>query len=425
MKITYSTQASAHTKAITQKTAESFKDFYETVLEPRRVSTEKVGSTFIPAAFRTDQRLAEQVKHISMIVFDIDQKLGDDLISLEEVEDVMYEMCLEHAIYTSFSNLSDVPRFRLVIPASRPIYPEEYPHIMSALVEDMDEYLDGRFSKVIDRCWKNEPSRCYYTFTVHPDRQNGSVSFYNPGRPADIDELKLRQSTYGQDFEYASASKTRKPGTGVGAQGRSMELNRILGGLFRTATEDEIAARIFEADQALHADNPYFSDPQYSRNRPRTCESQAAASLRSCRAWTKSHLNWLRRKHKNPDYTIKNQRGENRGAVPQHDAIIQIYKTENQTQGNKEKIKLHCKIISGEHAGALFWHTIFGEGHSESAIQVSKDLAKSAEIAAKTKIESIKDMVKLSGKIAKARIKLNQGTNGYKPQNEIGAFYIE
>jgi len=425
MKITYATQSTAHTQTVHNREAASFKDFYEEVLEPMRISEEKVGSTFIPSLFRAPSRLAENVIHTSLLIFDIDQKEGDDLVSMEEVEDVMYDLGLEHAVYTSFSNTASVQRFRLVIPASRPIYPEEYPYIMSAMVEELDEFLDGRFSKVIDRCWKNEVSRCYYTFTVHPDRRNGAISFYNPGNPADIDELKLRQSTYGQDIEYASASKARKPGTAVGAQGRSMELNRILGGLFRTCTEEQITNAIFESDKELHGSNAYFADPQYSRNRPRPGESQNAASIRSCRAWVKSHINWLRRKASKTDYTIINKRGENKGAVPQHDAVIQIWKAENQSQNGKEKIKLSCKILSGEHAGAIFWHTVFGEGHPENAIKVSKDLARNASIATKTNIESIKDMVKLSGKIAKARIKYKDGTNGFKPQNEIGAIYIE
>jgi len=424
MKIQYATQATAHTQTVHNREAASFKDFYEAVLEPMRVSEEKVGATFIPSHFRAPSRLAENVVHSSMIIFDIDQKADDDQVSMEEVEDVMYDLGLEHAIYTSFSNSEPIQRFRVVIPASRPIYPQEYPYIMSAVVEEMDEFLDGRFSKVIDRCWKNEVSRCYYTFTVHPDRKSGAVSFYNPGHAADIDELKLRQSTYGQDIEYATASKARKFGSAVGAQGRSMELNRILGGLFRTATEEQITIRIFEADQQMH-EVPYFSDPQYSRNRPRPGESQNAASLRSCRAWVRSHINWLRRKARKADFTIINKPGKNVGSVPQHDAVVQVWKAEDQTQNGKEKIKLSCKIISGEHAGAIFWHTVFGDGYGKNSIKVSKEMAERASIATKTKIESIKEMTKLSGKIVKARIKLKPGTNGYKDQNEIGAIYIE
>lgn len=120
-----------------------------------------------------------------------------------------------------------------------------------------------------------------------------------------------------------------------------------------------------------------------------------------------------------------NTRGENRGAVPQHDAVIQVFKAENLSKAGKEATKLSCKIVSGEHAGAIFWHTLFGNGYSESAIKVSKEMAERASIATKQEINSIQDMIKLSGKIVKARIKLRAGTNGYPDQNEIGNIYIE
>lgn len=189
------------------------------------------------------------------------------------------DMGYEHAVYTSYSNTAECPRFRMLIPFSHEAYPEEYPFLMSALVEDFDEFLDGRFSKVLDRCWKNEVSRCYFTFTVHPDRINGSISFYNPGRPADVLDLKMRQSTYGQDFDYAQPGKPRKTGgTAAGAQGRSYELNRLLGAMFRGSTEEQIAQRLLEHDQTTPGFG-YFTDTQYSRNKPRAGENQAQASL--------------------------------------------------------------------------------------------------------------------------------------------------
>lgn len=424
MKIKYAIQHSARTNSVTNKEAESFKDFFEEVLADSRISETKDGKTFIPSSFRKLERTAENVQTISIAVFDIDQKPTDDIIHLEEMEDVLLDMGYEHAVYTSFSNTAECPRFRVLIPFSQQAYPDEYPFLMSALVEDFDEFLDGRFSKVIDRCWKNEVSRCYFTFTVHPDRLNGSISFYNPGHPADVLDLKMRQSTYGQDFDYAVPSKPRKTGgTAAGAQGRSYELNRLLGAMFRGSTEEQIVQRLLEHDQTTPGFG-YFTDPQYSRNKPRSGENQAQASLRSCRAFVKSHLNWLRRKTKS-DFKIVNCRGENRGAVPQHDAVVQIYKVENANKNGKETTKLSCKIISGEHAGAIFWHTMFGTGYSDSAIKVSQELTERAKKATNQEINDIKDMIKLSGKIVKARIKFKPGTNGYPAQNEIGNIYIE
>lgn len=424
MKIQYATQYSARTNIVTNREAPSFKDFFEDVLADMRVSEDKDGKAFIPSTFRTLERTAENVRTISIAVFDIDQKPGDDIINLEEIEDVAMDMGYEHAVYTSYSNTFECPRFRLLIPFNQPAYPEEYPFLMSALVEEFDEFLDGRFSKVLDRCWKNEVSRCYFTFTVHPERLNGSISFYNPGHPADVLDLKMRQSTYGQDFEYAQPGKPRKTGgTSAGAQGRSYELNRLLGAMFRGSSEEQIAQRLLEHDQNTPGFG-YFTDPQYSRNKPRPGENQAQASLRSCRAFVKSHISWLRRKTKS-NFEIVSCRGENRGAVPQHDAAIEIYKAERASKNGKESAKLACKIVSGPHAGALIWHTLFGDGYSESAIRVSKEMLGRASIATSQEINDLQNIIKLAGKKVKARIKLRAGTNGFPDQNEIGNIYIE
>ncbi|WPC03508.1 hypothetical protein SBP02_12000 [Pseudomonas benzenivorans] len=424
MKIQYATQYSARTNQVINREAPSFKDFFEDVLADRRVSENKDGKTFIPSSFRALERTAENVKTISIAVFDIDQKPTDDIITLEEIEDVAMDMGYEHAVYTSYSNTPECPRFRLLIPFNQPAYPEEYPFLMSALVEEFDEFLDGRFSKVLDRCWKNEVSRCYFTFTVHPDRINGSISFYNPGHAADVLDLKMRQSTYGQDFDYSQPSKPRKTGgTAAGAMGRSYELNRLLGAMFRGSTEEQIAQRLLEHDQNTPGFG-YFADPQYSRNKPRPGETQAQASLRSCRAFVKSHINWLRRKTKS-DFKIVSCRGENRGAVPQHDAAVEIYKAERNSKNGKESAKLSGKIVSGPHAGALIWHTLFGEGYSESAIRVSKEMLGRASIAICQEINDLQDINKLAGKVLNTRIKRRAGTNGYPDQNEIGNIYIE
>jgi len=423
MKIKFATQTTAQTNSVTNCQAESFLHFYEDVLSQQRISEDKAGRTFIPSSFRQLERTAENVQCSSMAVFDIDQKPDDDIISLEEMEDVLMDLGYEHIIYTSFSNTAECPRFRIVIPFDRDVYPAEYPFIMSALVEDFDDYLDARFSKVIDRCWKNEVSRCYYTYTVHPDRINGAISFYNPGHTADALELKMRQSTYGQDFECTSAYKPRKPGSAVGALGRSYELNRLLGAMFRGSTEEQIVQRLLAHDQSTPGFG-YFSDRQYSRHRPRPGESEAAAALRSAKAFVKSHINWLRRKTKS-DFKIINKPGKNNGAVPQHDAVINIWRVEPQVRQGKKSTKLSCKVLSGEHAGSIFWHTLFHDGFSEAAQQVTQEMIQRLEIATKTKLPTPESLKSLAGKIPKGRIKLRPGSNEYPDQNEIGNIYIE
>lgn len=99
MKIQYATQYSARTNTVTNREAPSFKDFFEDVLADRRVSENKDGKTFIPSSFRVLERTVENVRTISIAVFDIDQKPTDDIIGLEEIEDVCPDMGYEHAVY--------------------------------------------------------------------------------------------------------------------------------------------------------------------------------------------------------------------------------------------------------------------------------------------------------------------------------------
>jgi len=424
MKIEFATQRSARTSDLSNKQADSFAEFFDEHLSSARISPEKDGITFIPSTFRAPSRLATNVIKTSMVVFDIDQKPEDDIITLEEIEDVMLDMSVEHVLYTSYSNTKETPRFRLIMPLSRAVYPEEFQQVAAGLLEDIDDFLDGRLLKVVDGCWK-EISRCYFTYTVHPDRQEGATSWYHPGHLADVDDLKMRGSTYGLDHVAQKTPGTRIGHKGIGAKGRSLELAKLVAGMRGTATEEEIVTRLMAHDTTSNAGDEYFADDQYPAHRMKPGESRAQSSLRACRSFVRSHIYSLKRSDKAQDFKIINCPGKNRGPIPGHDAIISVWKTEKQVAQGKEKVKLSCKVISGEHAGSIFWHTVFGPGHSDKAIEISRQLASRAAIATKTDIKDIQDMIKLSGKIVKARIKLKPGTNGYPDQNEIGAIYIE
>lgn len=424
MSFKYSTQKTSSTNIVNSKITKNFQEFYNLEIKPIRISTEKNGKTFIPSVFTNPVREAINVSEISMAVFDIDQESHDDVIGLEEIEDVLLDMGLEHAVYTSYSNTADCPRFRILIPFNRLTSKNEYPFVMSALVEDLDEFLDYRFSKVIDRCWKNEFSRCYYTFTSHPENLNCSTSFYNPGKSLDVEEVKLRQCTYGQDFVKKNTNRNYKKGIHISKNGRSYELNRILCGMYRGVNEGQIVNRLLEFDALTHTQNEYFRDQQYSRNRARHGETAEHARLRSCQMYVKSHLSWLKRKT-NSDFEIKNIRGVNVGAVDTHDARIEIYKVEHIVKNEKNSTKLSCKIVSGKHAGAIFWHTLFSDGHSAGAIKVSLDFLERARLASKKDMQSLKNLGSIIGLNFKARIKRIKGTKGYADQNQIGIIYMD
>lgn len=423
MSIRYSIQATAETSFVKNREAQTFLEFYESVLAPQRVSESKNGPTFTPSFFRAAKRHAENVIATSFVIFDVDQKPEDDLVSLEEVEDALIDLGLEHAVYTSYSNSAACPRFRIVLPLDRAIYPDEFLTVSAAALETLDEFLDGRLLKVIDGCWR-ETARCYYTFTTHPERHNGAISFYNPGEPLNVLNLKLVQSSYGIDAQYTKIQKPRPPGTAVGARGRSMELNRLLGGLFRSFDEDQIGHKIFAADNELNAGNQYFRDQRYARHKPRPGESSDAAAFRACRCWVKSHLNWLRRKAKGIDTVIINRQAQSKAPMPTHEAMIRLKDFKpGKTKAGGETALAEFEIVSGEHAGRHVWHRFYGQGNHPTAIKISTEMLDKFKTVAKLPSTAFGDVLKARDLIVHARIKLKQGTNGFADQNEIGTFF--
>ena len=429
MAFQYATQTTASTNTVTQQVAQSFKALFETSFEyPLVLADKSKASTFIPAYFRVPTRNDVSINTSTLVIFDVDQKLGqdydDDMIALEEAEDALLDLGLEHFIYTSHSHTLAAPRFRIVIAASRPYYPAEHNVICAAILEHLDEFLGGRLLKVVDPCWK-VPSQCYYIYTAHPDRQQFAISFYNPGAPADIDDYKLHQSTYGIETEYKPGAPRKATGQ-TGARGRSYELNRILSGMITSSAEEEIAKRLFGIDNTLHSGNEYFRDQQYPRNRPRAGESNETAAWRSCQLFTKSHINSLKRKSRKPiDTTIVVKQSASREAMPTHDAMIKIKSAKvGQTKTGAETVLMELQVMSGEHAGRHLWHRLYGAGSHEVAIKISDSIKTKIAKATKLEIPAISDVAQAYDMPMLARIKHKPGTNGYPAQNEIGDIHI-
>lgn len=423
--IKFATQSTAETRFVQNREAQSFRQFYNHFLLNQRISDLKDGPTFTPSFFRAPERNIENVIATSMIVFDIDQKPTDDLVSLEELEDALIDLNWEHCIYTSYSNTAECPRFRVVLPLDKPVHQDAFLSVAAAALEALDDFLDGRLLKVIDGCWR-ETSRCYYTFTTHPDRQAGALSFYNPGRPLDALELKLAQSSYGIDAEYTKTTKPRTPGTAVGAAGRSFELNRILGGLFRSATEAQIVDKILQVDQEQNPGNEYFRDQSYARHKPRPGETKDSAALRACSSWVKSHLNWLRRKINKIDTTIVNRSAQSKAPMPTHEAMIKLKDFRpGKTKAGGDTALAEFEIVSGEHAGRHVWHRFYGAGNHPMAIKISSEMLEKLKTAASLPSATFTDVLKAKDVIVHARIKLKPGTNGFAAQNEIGTFFTQ
>ncbi|UUT24116.1 hypothetical protein [Pseudomonas sp. T8] len=414
---------------MTTASANNLHSIYESSFaSPLILADKERAPTFVPAIFREPVRLAEHVISSSIIVFDIDQKLGEgydgDMIQLEDVEDALIDLGLEHFVYTSHSHTLEAPRFRIVITPSRQVYPTEHDQVYAAILEQIDDFLGGRMLRALDHCWKSL-SHCFYVYTAHPDRKAFAISFYNPGHPADVDEYKLHQSSYGLETEYKPGA-SRKASGGTGARGRSYQLNRIVGGMITSSTEDEIAKRLFEFDNTEHAGDEYFRDMQYSRNRPRPGESTEAAARRSCKIFAKSHINSLKRKlRKQDDIKIVNAKAQSKEPMPTHDAMIKFRSVKNQpTKKGGQSALMELQVMSGEHAGRHFWHRFYGDGNHPTAIKISKSIQEKISKATNTEMQSLMDLINAEGHIVHARIKLNQENNGFPSQNEIGDLHL-
>lgn len=96
--IKFATQNTAETRYVQNRVAQSFRQFYNHFLLNQRISDLKDGPTFTPSFFRAPERNMENVIATSMVIFDVDQKPEDDLVSLEEVEDALIDLGLEHEI---------------------------------------------------------------------------------------------------------------------------------------------------------------------------------------------------------------------------------------------------------------------------------------------------------------------------------------
>ncbi|MQT93107.1 hypothetical protein [Pseudomonas helleri] len=427
--INYSTQSWASTNTLTPSKISNLHELFEkSFASPLVLADKERAQTFVPANFRVPVRHAENVINSTLVVFDVDQKLGagydDDMIQLEEVEDALIDLCLEHVVYTSHSHTIEAPRFRIILNPSRPVYPEEHDTIYAAIFERIDEFLGGRMLRALDPCWKSL-SHCFYVYTAHPDRKQFAISFYNPGNPADVDDYKLHMSSYGLDVEYKPCAPRQATG-GTGARGRSYQLNRIVGGMITSSTEEEIAQRLFEYDNTEHAGNEYFRDRIYSRNRLLPGENQDSAAWRSCKTFAKSHVNSLKRKfRKQDDIKIVNEKAQSKEPMPTHDAMIKFRSVKNQpTKKGGQSALVEMQVMSGEHAGRHFWHRFYGDGNHPTAIKISKSIQDKIAKATKTDMQQLMDLIKAEGHIVLARIKQNPGTNGFPAQNEIGDLHL-
>lgn len=125
------------------------------------IRTDKDGALFAPAEFKGN-RCKKNVERVHMLVFDIDE--GAPYIPLYN------KFAYDWITYTTFSHITDKPKWRLVIPLKRAIPGNEWRYAYKAMV-DLWKKLYPDHPNALDASCKDQ-SRMYYLPSCHPSTEH-------------------------------------------------------------------------------------------------------------------------------------------------------------------------------------------------------------------------------------------------------------
>jgi len=136
-----------------------------------------------PATYRRNHRKLEHLVQVSMAVLDIDNTCGKDqrvpddaLVTMDKMMSVVGEV--DTFIYSSFRHSPGWPKFRAVMPLSRPLDASEYPRFWSVLSKVMSQQGVATDPQAKDGC------RLWYLSSQHAPHFE---TRYHPGKPLDVD----------------------------------------------------------------------------------------------------------------------------------------------------------------------------------------------------------------------------------------------
>lgn len=153
------------------------------------IRPEKDGLLYAPASFHTPYREAANVDWISLLVFDIDNKvgMGGDEMPLDPPsvpEDHVDNLAgYTYAIHSTHSHTAAHPRWRLILPLARPVHPAEYPAIWWGgyqMLMGRDPGVDTSTQDV---------ARLFWTPSCHPDHAHEKFAASFVGEAISPDDL--------------------------------------------------------------------------------------------------------------------------------------------------------------------------------------------------------------------------------------------
>jgi hypothetical protein len=191
------------------------------------ITTDKDGMAMTPGRLKDGYRKDQNVLELNQLVFDIDDPKGltfDDLVA----------MIGPHAgvLHTTHSNSVETPRYRIVLPLSKPVAPEHWRRVRQGFL-----LMNPGIAKVIDPVCK-EPARAFYLWSAKPETAeiaNFYVSMGRPVRPEDFAPSHLEE-TFGN---VARVSHQELSTGGVREGSRNSSLASYLGGLINRGLNQE------------------------------------------------------------------------------------------------------------------------------------------------------------------------------------------
>ena len=184
-----------------KKTPESVAD-YKQMTRAQKGKVKDIGG-FVGGTIDGSRRKGDAITARSLVTLDIDYGQAD---TLAIVADVLYGTAW--CLYSTHSHTPESPRYRLIIPLSREVTPDEYIPIARRLADDID--IDIFDSSTY------EPSRLMYWPSCPRDGEY--VYEVGTGEPADADKILGSYADWRNVVEWPIDKRTLRLTQGTGAK---------------------------------------------------------------------------------------------------------------------------------------------------------------------------------------------------------------
>ena len=182
----------------TRETAAEYKAMAKTAQGKVKDVGGFVGGTVVGGA-----RKADAITARSLVTLDIDFGTQD---TVGLVEDMMYGTAW--CLYSTHSHTPEKPRYRLVVPLSREVSPDEYIPVARRIADDIgiDLFDDSTYEPSRLMYWPSAPADVDYVFAT------------GEGEPADPDRILATYADWSNPVEWPVSKRVtqvihRKPGT--------------------------------------------------------------------------------------------------------------------------------------------------------------------------------------------------------------------